>query len=334
MIHFSLHLVYDTGMGNIGRKPTVLIPYGGRCTSNRCHDVFVYLRPETNGVEVESTLFRVVKTNPEYKGSVKLVYLANIPGDFIMKNRIVEEYYASQLYFISRGKDGFTPHMRNIFGTYFHEPVEDADIISPFEALKRFGMDYNELFNLRVPLSQMLIVNGQTIKCFKGCYILNYDIPAILHKNNNKTDIAAMIFRTRLEYNKIHNLIDDMGDALKDADILHSEKPLSRIFHYSKGPFAQIRDALGHLYTPENDHVPVEELTFCSFLMENGFSTREIIGAIRNPVVRIRTKSGKVAENYLFALTANETFEGALDKFSRIDSQVITRQGPVMRLQY
>ena len=321
-------------MGNTIRKPTVLIPYGGRCTDYRCHDVFVYLRPEANGVEVESTLFRVVKTNPEYKDSVKLVYLANIPGDFIVKNRIVEEYNASQLYFISRGKDGFPPHMRNIFDSYFHGPIDDADIIRPFEALKRFGMDYNELFSLRVPLSQMLIVNGQTIKCFEGCYILNYDIPAILHKNNNKTDIAAMIFRTRLGYNRIHNLIDDMGDALKEAGILHSQKPLSRIFHYSKGPFDQIRDALGHLYTPEDEHVPVEELTFCSFLMKSGFSTREIIGAIRNPIVRIRVKSGRVAENYLFALAANETFEGAMDKFSRIDSQVITQQDPAMRLLY
>ena len=80
-------------MENSFRNPTVLIPYAGVCTDRSCHDVFVYLRPETNGVEVESTLFRVVKGNQEYRETVKLVYLANIHVSFIQRNRIVEQYY-------------------------------------------------------------------------------------------------------------------------------------------------------------------------------------------------------------------------------------------------
>jgi hypothetical protein len=36
---------------------------------------------------------------------------------------------------------------------------------------------------------------GNTIKKYKGLYIINYDIPSLLHKNNFQTDIAVMLFR-------------------------------------------------------------------------------------------------------------------------------------------
>jgi hypothetical protein len=183
-------------------------------------------------------------------------------------------------------------------------------------------MTYNDLFNIRVPLSDMLLINGQNIKKFQGYYILNYDIPAILHKNNNSTDIAVMMFRVTMDYEAVHRLIDDMGEALIAADILHPEKPLSRIFHYSKGPFDQVRDAQGYLYTLDNRHEPMEALSFCAYLLKQGFSLNEIRGALDNPVVRVPAANGEITENYLFSITANDSFKSAAGKFSRMHSQL------------
>jgi len=299
------------------RLPSVLISYPGPCENYLCNDIFIYLRPETNGVEVESTLLRVVRNNGEYRDSIKLVYLANIPGDFIVKNKIVEEHYSCQIYFAEGGKECFTENMKRIFESYFHQSLKTAEVISPFQAMKQLSMDADELFNIRVPLKDMLLINGQSIKKYKNIFIINYDIPAILHKNNNKTDIAAMILRTNLEYSKIHRLIDDMGEALIDANILRFDKPLSRVFHYSKGPFNQIRDALGYLYQSADIHVPISKITFAAFLIDKGFSEKEILKVIRNPIIQFRTRSGDIAENDIFSFTANDSFSAAAEKLVR-----------------
>ena len=300
------------------RIPSVLIPYPGACRKQDCNDVFVYLRPETNGVEVESTILRVVRNNPQYRNEIQLVYLANIPGDFIVRNKIIEDYLSCQLYFAVGGKDRFTEHMKNVFESYFRKSLNQAEVVSPFRAMELFSMTPDELFSLRVPMRDMLLINGQSIKKYQNVFIINYDIPGILHKNNNKTDIAAMVFRTTLKYSVIHNLIDDMGKALLKAGILHPKKPLSRIFHYSKGPFDQIKDAIGHLYRFGNEHVPISEISFAAYLIEKGFSETEILGTIRNPIIQIEARTGQRIENNLFSYTANDSFELAEKKLYRV----------------
>ena len=74
-------------------KPTVVIPYAGTSDDLRCRDIFVYLRPETNGVLAESSLLRVIGNSSLYRERIELIYLANIPGEFIIENKIVEDHY-------------------------------------------------------------------------------------------------------------------------------------------------------------------------------------------------------------------------------------------------
>jgi hypothetical protein len=305
------------------RTPQVVIPYPGPCETRECHDVFVYLRPETNNIRVESTLFRVVKNQHEFKDRIKLAYLANMPGDFIVENKIVEQHYKLQLYFATHGKEAFTNHMRLAFEAFFRESIDKARVVGSFEAMRILDMDYNELFNLWVPKEHMLEINGQTIKKFRDIYIVNYDIPAILHKNNKLTDIAVMIFRTDLKYEGIHQLIDNMGQALIDEHILDPGKPLSRIFHYSKGPFDQIRDAIGHLYTPEVKHISLKQIGFAHYLLQQGFSMYHILGAVRHPIMKFKQENGAIIEDDLFHYTANMSFQDAYHAFTTVHSQLI-----------
>jgi hypothetical protein len=111
-----------------------------------------------------------------------------------------------------------------------------------------------------------------------------------------------------------------MGRALVTADILHPEKPLSRIFHYSKGPFDQIRDAQGYLYTQDNRHVPSDSLSFCAYLLTQGVTLEEITDTITHPIVHMAQDGDQPVETYLFEATADDTFPDAFRKFSRIRS--------------
>lgn len=304
------------------RLPTVIVPYPGPCSESVCHDVFVYLRPETNGVEVESTIMRTIRSSEQYRKRAALVYLANIPGDFISQKRIIEEHYRLQLYFATHGKAAFTESMKRRFTEYFGEVFEKAVVCGAFEAMRELDMTYDELFRLHVPDSDLMHVSGQSVKRYKGLYIVNYDIPAILHKNNTRTDIAVMIFRTDFHYETIHRMVDDMTGALIDSGTLHPGKALSRVFHYSKGPFDQIRDAIGYLYSKDGRHEPLKGIAFARFLIDRGLKMHQILGLIRNPLCTFAADGG-TEEADIFTYTADDTFEGAYSKCERICSQYL-----------
>lgn len=307
------------------RSPTIIIPYAGHCPSLNCQDVFVYLRPETNGVRVESTIFRVIRSNPEYKDRISLCYLANIPGDFITHHKIVEEHYGAKIFFTHHGKAAFTEDMKRQFEEYFRVSFENGDILGAFEALDVLGLSYEDLFRLRVPKEHMLIISGQTLKLIDGHFVINYDIPAILHKNNNDTDIAVMIFRTNLSYTMIHGMIADMGKALVDENILNPDRPLSRIFHYSKGPFEQVLDAIGYLYKGDGTHVPLEQITFCAYLMNKGLALDEILHIIKNPIMKFSSPGAESTEEDIFSYTKDMSFDEAYNAYRNIVWQYVIR---------
>lgn len=71
---------------------------------------------------MESSILDAVRSYPKHGSRVKVVYLANIPGDFILRNRIVEKHYAFKLYFARRGKQAFTDGMKKIFESFFLSP--------------------------------------------------------------------------------------------------------------------------------------------------------------------------------------------------------------------
>jgi len=225
------------------RTPTIILPYKGACEHPECSDYFLYLRPETNGVRVESTILRVIESHPEFKSHIALEYLANFPGNFILKNHVIEEHYRVRLHFASHGKVGFTQGMINHFEYYYRVKFADAKILGAFEALSELKVSVEELFNLWVPPYDILITCGQIIKRKDDMFIVNYDIPALLHKNNHQTDIAVMILRTNLPNESFYKFLDQVKEALMAAMILDPSKPFICIFHDSKSPLDQLLGA-------------------------------------------------------------------------------------------
>jgi hypothetical protein len=309
--------------GNL-RTPAVLVPYPGPLLTPGAQDIFLSLRPEANGVLVESLLLRVVKSK-RFCERCSLVYLANMPGDFVIANRIIEQHYRLKIRFARCGRNCFTRDMRRKFESIFHVPFAKACIIGAFLAERRLGISYEDLFRLRVSPEDFTVIEGQSIKKYNDCYIVNYDIPAILHKNSRKTDFAVMIFRSLLSRDEFHAMVEEMREVLVAEKIIAADRPLARTFHYSSGPFEQIMDGIGYLFEKNGRHLPLESISFFAYLLENGVSRRSILRAVRNPIMRFRTPSGNVFEGNLFAYTFDESFAGALEKFrQRTRSRSIT----------
>ena len=301
------------------RLPTIIIPYPGPSSDSTVQDIAIYLRPETNGVKVESTILGVIHKNAAYKKALQIVYLANLPGDFMVENRIIAEHYALNIHFAKKGKGAFTEGMILQFERYFDEKFDPASIIGPFEALELLGMTEEELFRIWVPVEDFTRINGQIVKKYADHYIVNYDIPALLQKNSTKTDVFSMILRSFLPYEEFHKLINSINGALEVEGIITNPVLYSHVFHYSKGPFEQILDGKGYIYTKEDQHIDLSELSFFSYLISNGCKREDILKAIDNPILRFTVNGGKTEEHNLFVYTYNDSYEEALLKFrSRI----------------
>ncbi|MFW5812027.1 MAG: hypothetical protein ACOCWS_03500 [Alkalispirochaetaceae bacterium] len=315
-----------SGQGDEG--VALLVPYAGPTEEVDEQDVFVYLRPESNGMEVESTIFKVIENCPAYKNGISLVYMANLSGSWMMRHHVVERHYALKLYFATHGKDALTPGMRRGFEQWFSIPFQQAPVLGSFEALRRFGCSAEELFQTWVPRKDFCEVSGQTFKRVRDHFVVNYDIPALLHKNTAESDIAVMVFRISTGFDYFDELVGEMADALVKKDLLSSRSRESRVFHYSKSPFEQILDAQGHLVRKDGSTYDLEAISFARFLLDRGIDEEMIRHLVRQPLITVRENgqgegesSLAEAERHLFAWTAGDNYEVAYRKLRRVRSQ-------------
>ena len=314
-------------------KPTIVIPYAGPSDDLTCRDIFVYLRPETNGVLAESLLLRVIENSSLYRESFELIYLANIPGEFIIENRIVEDHYRHKMAFARHGGSLFTENMRSRFERYFLDTFDAGKVIGAFEALKVLKLTEDALFQIRVPPTRVLDLNCQVVKKIDEIYIVNYDIPALLQKNSNTTDIAVMLFRSTLNNAEFHNMIEKMEESLKRAGILPLGVPSGRAFHYSRGPFEQVLDARGHLYSEDGKHVSLHDMQFCSFLRSEGIICDEVDRILDNPIMEFHNSSGEIVEECLYTYTQGASYRAAYEILVSAVSQFVTGLAKLAKLK-
>jgi hypothetical protein len=266
-----------------------------------------------------------IREEENLRDNVELVYLANLPGDFIHEKGLIEHHYRIRLLFALKGKELFTKHMKKVFKSYYRCSFDKAEILDPYEAMKHLDLDEETLFKTWVKPSDMLNINGQSIKKIKDVFVLNYDIPALLHKNNRKTDIAIMIFRTSGRNEDIRFMIDAIEERLTDKGIINILSPSSRVFHYSKGPFEELLDSSGFLFDMEIKHISLDKTTFGRYLLENGISFEQMEGAMRQPIMYFKESEGHFIENDIFSYTKDHTYREALERFKTAFLQLVIR---------
>jgi hypothetical protein len=266
----------------------------------------VYLRPETNGIQTESVLFRVFK-DPLWHSRVDLVYLANVPGAFLLDKGVVERHYAARVKFARQGATAFTPAMRDTFTRFFGVPFGQAKVLGAYEAQVLLEMTEEELFRIWVPVYDLLEIEGQLVKRVAGdLFVVNYDIPALLMKHQGETDVAAMVFRTQLSYDEFKPAVIQIREALVKEGLLDPDKPEHRVFHWSRGPFEQLLDAHGYVYTVSDEPVEFSDLAFGRYLLNKGETDETIRAALNDPFASGRN---------LFTATLFDTFDEAYQRF-------------------
>lgn len=305
------------------RLPTVVVPFDTKCRSEKCQDVCVYLRPETNGIQVESMMMRTIHNSSFYRDKVRLVYLANLPGSFIGKRRIIEKHYHLKIEFAKRGRRLFTPYMKRRFTEYFGKPFETASVWGAFEAMKQLGYKRTDLFRIWVPPEKMLFLNGQNIKLVDDHFIINYDIPAILMKNHTNTDMAAMILRTELQPEAIHRLMMKMVSRLKEQGVIDEGEAFTRVFHFSRSPFEQILDGIGFIYNQDGSHIDLKFINFYTYLMKRGMKEEEIEGILKHPVFSFYDERDRYFEKTIYTASYGMGYDEAFELLKASRGQLL-----------
>ena len=297
--------------------PKVLIPYIGPSTDPNELDVLLYLRPESNGVAVESTVLAVIRDCRADGVTIQLGYLANIPGHTIIQRRVVERHYAVRLFFAVHGGAAFTLDMRRQFTEHYRQPFHPERVISAFEALRRLSWRPEQLFDLWVDQASVARIAGQVVKQYNDLFIVNYDIPALLHKNTTDTDIAVMLFRADQGYELFFELADSMHDALVAEGLLSRRLPIARAVHFSRSPFEQLLDARDYLLQSDGSPVPVAETSFGRFLLQRGVPGDVVQGLVDHPICRFRN----MGEQSLLDMCEGYDYDRAFQMLTNIEAQ-------------
>lgn len=303
------------------KEPKVLFPYPGPERHPDSLDVFVYLRPETNGVEVESTVLSVIKHCDEYRSALNLIYLANIPGSWIVENHVVEHHYELRLFFAVHGGAAFSDEMRGQFESYFKTSFQESNVIGAFEALRALELSPDELFEIWVDSKDVMRIAGQVVKRVGTRWIVNYDIPALLHKNNASTDIAVMIFRTWAGYQHFFGLADRMRRALVEQGVLRRGMPTARAVHISRSPFEQLVDTRDYLIEPNGNRPGVEASSFAEYLKSRGVSREAVDGLVEHPICTFESADGSHRGDSLLDACEGFSYSEAWNAVRHIVSQ-------------
>ncbi|MFP4643779.1 MAG: hypothetical protein ACLFM0_05450 [Spirochaetales bacterium] len=293
-------------------QPSVLMAYPGADPDPDKQDIFVYVRPETNSVQIESRLLRVVRRCPAYRKGLELIYMANLPGEYIIRHRVVERHYSHTLFFAVHGAASFSEQMKHEFELNSGEAFRKERIIGGFEALSRLGMTPEELFAIWVDNDAVITVAGQTLKFIDGYWIIGYDIPALMHKNTRNTDIAVMLFRTTLGYHYFAHLVADMFSDIRSDGLVDNRMPRSRVFHYSRSPFEQMLDGTGYLVVDGQTPAGLSDLSFSQFAMGRGFDLNALSGILSNPMFIWERPDGGYFERDIYSATEHMNCRQAL----------------------
>ncbi len=321
--------------------PNVLLEYE-EATKEEEQDIFVLLRPHTNTYKIESLLLSVFRKSPEYKKTIHIRYFANLPGKFILQSKMLQHHYETKLFFARNGKKAFSNEMKILFEKRYKEDFESAKIMGAFEAMEQLHLEENTLFNMKMNSKHYYKIAGQTInkissfKNRKPFYIINYEMPAVLLNTISTSNCAVILIRTTLNYKEFNKHVTAAFHLiLKETNMrnngVNETETCKRIFHYSKGPFEQLRDAFEFLYTIDKKKVSPKKFTFAKFLEEKGIPASTLYQLLRYPIGNFLFQNKnknplitKTTYDSLYELTLFMSYEEAYNILHTMHSQRLT----------
>ncbi len=265
-------------------RPDILIPYNCRKAAGR-PVIILAVRPETNRVGYEATLVRAVHSLCDS------VYMANLSGRFMNEKAVTLHHYATQLRFAVGGKVELEryPEMVGRFENYFKTSFEKAKIVGAYDAILVYGLkkDADELFETMVPREDLLEFYGQTIKKIGEYFVVNYDIPAVVTRHGEHTDIfvTALLPNEGVSIPEINRRIYDTFMSDDSIKLLDEESRqdmawydrVRRTYHLSKSHVEAMFDLTDFVFNEDGTALTYDRTPLGNFLVSRGvFSSLEL----------------------------------------------------------
>ncbi|MCP5046284.1 MAG: hypothetical protein GY940_03875 [bacterium] len=243
-------------------RPDVLVPYSAADDKRELSNSSIFVisvRPESNKVNYEAAIIKAVSPH------ANAVYLANLSGSLVNDKAIIACHYSSQLQFAINGKAEMSkyPEMVRAFEEKFNVDFPVANIIGSFDAIVDYKIKENaeELFSTMVPYENFLDIYGQTIKKIDDFFVLNYDIPAVITRHHEDTNIFIIALRLKdnsARFADLHHLIYDSISNNESTAILGPKErqnlPLEwynrirRTYHISRSHIEAMFDLTDYVF--------------------------------------------------------------------------------------
>ncbi|MBN1501757.1 MAG: hypothetical protein JW982_16475 [Spirochaetes bacterium] len=271
----------------------ILMPYDIEKAVNSSIAV-IAVRPETNKIDYESVIIQAVK---EYGNPV---YMANLNGVLLKHKAVVIGHYTCQFQFAAEAKYGMRgyPEMIEAFEKKFKHDFNSAKIIGSLEAVKNYqdeiGLSSEELFDLMVPYEDFLEMYGHTVKKYRDFFIVDYDIPAILRRYSDSTNILIVAIAMNdagMQLNTLNRAIYENFCANGVIKIIDSAKRVNmrwfdqvrRTYHISHNHIEAMFDLKDYVFTEDKNSIGFSDTPLGRKIFESsGMSKQEFEKKILN----------------------------------------------------
>lgn len=294
----------------MGSKPDIAVPF----ESHNCDNASAFViaaRPKTNTLTYESVILKAITSH------IELLYMANLSGNVVQNSGIIESQYGVQFQFAKDGKKCVAkyPEMVEAFEKKYKINFEKAPLIGALEAVSTYrdeiGKSSEELFHTMVDDEDFLLMYGQTVKRVGRYFVLNYDIPAVFHKHNQRTNIfviAARLKNPGLDFSTLNHAIYDGLIRNPSIQIIdrYSHKELAwynqvrRTYHISNSHLKAMFDMTDYVLDEHRCPVSFDCTPLGRKLLSRGnVSLQNLLEVKKNPLVRIELESGDQLVNIL-----------------------------------
>lgn len=292
-------------------KPDILLPYPaeeGLAPGGAGTYAVVYVRPETNTVLYERAILAAIRRRGD-----EVIHLANLNGGLFLRDRILEDHYATQLRFARDPRRELErwPPVADLLEHRFGASLERLELAGAFEALTRLGLSEEELFESIVPEPEMLAAYGQQFKRVGGLVVANPSLPAVLKRYTPAANVFVVVVRSQdhpLDFHAslnsaIHAEITSRTETpLVDGERLGSvpwPERIRRTYHISRSHFMAMLDMSDFVYLSESERLEVTRTPLGKSLLAEGIITEPALRSLKRDPLAYLHRGGRRTLEYL-----------------------------------
>jgi hypothetical protein len=313
-------------------KPDILLPYpeeedGLTDRPERSAYAVVYVRPETNTILYERAIVSGIR-----KRGDKVIFTANINGSLFLRDRILEEHYASQFRFAADPREELAryPEIASRVEAHFGVRADGASILGAFEAVSRLGVPEETLFGSFMPDAEFLTCWGQQFKRFGGAVVVNPHLPAILKRYTPSANVFVVAVRSKDGapdfFTGLNRGIYEEITARVETPVLHGStlEPLAwqekvrRTYHISRTHLMALFDMAAFVYRQDGSRLAPEAAPLGRELVRRDAATPDLLRVLMHRPL-VYTGSGAGASlHYLPLAGAGRGVEAAVELMGRL----------------